>query len=142
MKTVKDFTWKPEMSVEALVDSFGSLGYQAIELNEAVKLLYLGKEEGKLVAILEKIQSIVGTFNVYDKQTKSYRPVEYRDIVILMRAPSATIADYIDILRRLQKIGAEVIFITPHFTRPAMMGMKSRARQVRRRVRELLIPSS
>ena len=32
---------------------------------------------------------------------------------------------YIDILRRLQKIGAEVIFITPHFTRPAMMRMKS-----------------
>ncbi|NQT16567.1 MAG: sulfatase-like hydrolase/transferase [Planctomycetes bacterium] len=32
---------------------------------------------------------------------------------------------YIDILRRLRKIGAEVIFITPHFTRPSMMRMKS-----------------
>ncbi|MCK5172410.1 MAG: UvrD-helicase domain-containing protein, partial [Planctomycetes bacterium] len=49
--------------------------------------------------IAQKIQSIVGTFDVYDKQTKKYRPSEYRDIVILMRAPSATIADYIDILR-------------------------------------------
>jgi rhodanese-related sulfurtransferase/TusA-related sulfurtransferase len=29
------------------------------ELNEAVKLLYLGKEEGKLVAILKKIQPLV-----------------------------------------------------------------------------------
>ncbi|MBW8035111.1 MAG: AAA family ATPase, partial [Planctomycetes bacterium] len=51
------------------------------------------------VLIGEKIRSIIGKFNVYDKQTKNYRPVEYRDIVILMRAPSATIADYIDILR-------------------------------------------
>ena len=49
--------------------------------------------------IAQKIQSIIGTFDVYDKQTKNYRPVEYRDIVILMRAPSATVADYIDILR-------------------------------------------
>jgi arylsulfatase A-like enzyme/lysophospholipase L1-like esterase len=32
---------------------------------------------------------------------------------------------YGDILDRLRKIGAEVIFITPHFTRPAMMGMKT-----------------
>jgi len=32
---VKDFFWKPGMSVEDCVDSFDSLGYQAIELAEA-----------------------------------------------------------------------------------------------------------
>ena len=39
MKKVKDFFYKPEMSVEDCVDSFGSLGYQATELNEAVKVV-------------------------------------------------------------------------------------------------------
>ena len=38
MKKVKDFIWKPSMSVEETVDSFGSLGYQATELSEAVKV--------------------------------------------------------------------------------------------------------
>jgi len=32
---------------------------------------------------------------------------------------------YADILRRLRRVGAEVIFITPHFTMPRMMKMKS-----------------
>jgi deoxyhypusine synthase len=37
---VKDFFWKPCMSVEDCVNSFGSLGYQAIELAEAVKVIF------------------------------------------------------------------------------------------------------
>ena len=49
MKTVKDFIWKPEMSVEDVVDSFGSLGYQAIELNEAVKVVLKMKRSGAKV---------------------------------------------------------------------------------------------
>jgi len=49
MKTVKDFIWKPEMSVEEVVDSFGSLGYQAIELNEAVKVVLKMKRTGAKV---------------------------------------------------------------------------------------------
>ena len=49
MKTVKDFIWKPEMSVEDVVDSFGSLGYQAIELNEAVKVVLKMKRTGAKV---------------------------------------------------------------------------------------------
>ena len=49
MKTVKDFIWKPEMSVEEVVDSFGSLGYQAIELNEAVKVVLKMKRSGAKV---------------------------------------------------------------------------------------------
>lgn len=39
MKVVKDFLWKPDMSVESLVDAFGNLGFQAIELSEAVKVV-------------------------------------------------------------------------------------------------------
>lgn len=39
MKKVKDFLWKPGMSVSSLVDGLGNLGYQAIELNEAVKVV-------------------------------------------------------------------------------------------------------
>ncbi|MDH3353511.1 MAG: deoxyhypusine synthase family protein [Nanoarchaeota archaeon] len=39
MKKVKDFTWKPSMTAEEMVDSFGNLGYQAIELNEASKVV-------------------------------------------------------------------------------------------------------
>ena len=38
MKTVKDFIWKPGMTVNDLVDNFGSLGYQSIELNKASDL--------------------------------------------------------------------------------------------------------
>jgi len=36
MKKVKDFLWKPCMSVSGLVDLFGNIGYQAIELAEGV----------------------------------------------------------------------------------------------------------
>lgn len=46
MKKVKDFFWKPGMSVEECVDSFGSLGYQAIELNEASNVILKMKRSG------------------------------------------------------------------------------------------------
>ena len=46
MKKVKDFLWKPGMTVEECVDSFGSLGYQSIELNEAVKVVLKMKRSG------------------------------------------------------------------------------------------------
>ena len=39
MKKIKDFLWKSDMTVEELVDSFGNLGYQAIELSEATKVV-------------------------------------------------------------------------------------------------------
>jgi deoxyhypusine synthase len=39
MKKVKDLSWKPNMTVEEMVDSFGNLGYQAIELSEAAKVV-------------------------------------------------------------------------------------------------------
>jgi len=46
MKKVKDFLWKPDMTVEELVDSFGNLGYQAIELSEATKVVLKMKRSG------------------------------------------------------------------------------------------------
>ncbi|GAJ19757.1 unnamed protein product, partial [marine sediment metagenome] len=49
MKKVKDFLWKPCMSVEALVDSFGSVGYQATELSEAVNVIMKMKCSGAKV---------------------------------------------------------------------------------------------
>lgn len=39
MKKVKDFLWTPNITVEQLVNQFGNLGYQAIELNEATKIV-------------------------------------------------------------------------------------------------------
>lgn len=42
------------------------------------------KCEARLVS--QKIQELMGSFRVYDNRIKSYRPVEYRDIVILLRS--------------------------------------------------------
>jgi deoxyhypusine synthase len=39
MKKVKDFLWHKNLSVEELVDSFNSLGFQAVELAEAAKII-------------------------------------------------------------------------------------------------------
>ncbi len=45
MKKVKDFLYKPNMTTEEMVDAFGNLGYQAIELNEAQKVFLKMKRE-------------------------------------------------------------------------------------------------
>jgi ATP-dependent helicase/nuclease subunit A len=55
--------------------------------------------------IAQRIRQIVGAasgtaeFAVYDKKTDAYRPVEYRDIVILMRSLSHKAQDYVEMLR-------------------------------------------
>ncbi|MDH4203082.1 MAG: helicase-exonuclease AddAB subunit AddA [Phycisphaerae bacterium] len=55
--------------------------------------------------IARRIQKIVGAqtgrpeFQVYDKKTGTFRDVEYRDIVILMRSLSHKAQDYTEILR-------------------------------------------
>ncbi len=49
MKKVKDFAWRENMTVSELVDSFDSLGYQAIELSEAAKvILKMKKNKAKV----------------------------------------------------------------------------------------------
>jgi len=46
MKKVKDFLWTNNMTVDFLIDKFGSLGYQASELNEASKVILKMKRSG------------------------------------------------------------------------------------------------
>ena len=46
MKKVKDFLWHEDMRVSEIVDSFGSLGYQAVELSEAAKVVLKMKRAG------------------------------------------------------------------------------------------------
>ncbi|MCK5493319.1 MAG: deoxyhypusine synthase family protein [Candidatus Omnitrophica bacterium] len=46
MKKVKDYNWKPNMTVKELVRAFGNLGYQAIELSEAEKVVLKMKRNG------------------------------------------------------------------------------------------------
>lgn len=45
-RIVKDFLWKPGMTVRELVDDFGSLGYQSVELNKASDVVMKMKQEG------------------------------------------------------------------------------------------------
>ena len=49
MKKIKDFLWKQGMSVEDLVAGFGSLGFQATELSEAVEIIMKMKKVGSKV---------------------------------------------------------------------------------------------
>ncbi len=49
MRKVKDFLWKPGMSVEELVDNFSSLGYQSTELNQAVEVILKMKQSGSKI---------------------------------------------------------------------------------------------
>jgi len=55
--------------------------------------------------IAQRIKQMVGEeigqaeFEIYDKQLDRKRPVEYRDIVILMRSPAKRVNDYVDVLR-------------------------------------------
>ncbi len=49
MKKVKDFLWHDGMRVSELVESFGSLGYQAVELAEASKVVLKMKKSGAKV---------------------------------------------------------------------------------------------
>lgn len=46
MRKVKDFLWKPGMTVEECVDKFGNLGYQAVELNAAAEVILKMKRSG------------------------------------------------------------------------------------------------
>ena len=46
MRKVKDFIWHEGMKVEECVDLFGSLGYQAVELNAAVDVVLKMKRSG------------------------------------------------------------------------------------------------
>ncbi|MHA1987352.1 MAG: FAD-dependent oxidoreductase [Promethearchaeota archaeon] len=59
IKSLEDLPENKKLKVYATDPGFKSSVEAYSELNEAVKLLYVGKEEGKLVAIIEKSQPIV-----------------------------------------------------------------------------------
>jgi len=46
MRKIKDFQWKPNMTVKELVDDFAGLGYQSIELNAAKEVVVKMKRTG------------------------------------------------------------------------------------------------
>lgn len=46
MKKIKDFIWKPEMTVSELVDKFQGLGYQSLELHAAKQVVVKMKRSG------------------------------------------------------------------------------------------------
>ncbi len=55
--------------------------------------------------IAQRIRQIVGVesgkaeFEIYDKQQDKLRPVQYGDIVILLRSPATRVNDYVEVLR-------------------------------------------
>jgi ATP-dependent helicase/nuclease subunit A len=73
------------------------------ESNPAFDAITASQRQAAFIA--RRIQQIVGAdtgtpeFEVMDKHTHRMRPVEYRDIVILMRALSHRAAEYIELLR-------------------------------------------
>lgn len=49
MKKVRDFNWKPAMTVEELSENLGSVGYQAVEIKEAVNSILKMKHSGSKI---------------------------------------------------------------------------------------------
>jgi len=65
----------------------------------------LSSRQRQAVAIAKKIGKMVASngegakFRIKDKNTGNLRPIEYRDIVILLRSPAQRVNDYIEILQ-------------------------------------------
>ena len=69
------------------------------EDDEDVEELHLEKAEIEATFLANKIQELLkSNYNVYDKKQKTYRKVEYKDIVILLRATSVVAPVYEKIL--------------------------------------------
>ena len=72
--------------------------------SEKSKKLY-SKRRRQVAMIARRIRQMVGAdtsageFKIFDKQIETERPVEYRDIVILMRSPYKRANDYAEVLR-------------------------------------------
>ena len=73
------------------------------EAAEGVGLVHARHRQGAMIA--QRIRRIVGAdtgqpeFQIHDSETDSFRNVEYRDIVILMRSLAKKANDYVEILR-------------------------------------------
>ena len=65
------------------------------EEDEEAEDLHLEKAEIEAIFVANKIQELLkSNYQVYDKKQKTYRKVEYKDIVILLRATSAVAPIY------------------------------------------------
>ncbi|MCK4752205.1 MAG: helicase-exonuclease AddAB subunit AddA [Planctomycetes bacterium] len=79
-------------------------GKSTDESDEETPGVYTGRQRQAMM-IAERIKQMVASetgkaeFQIYDKQQDEKRPVEYRDIVILMRSPSVKVNEYVEILR-------------------------------------------
>jgi ATP-dependent helicase/nuclease subunit A len=65
----------------------------------------VSSRQRQAIMIAQRIRQIVGAetgkpeFQIYDKQERQFRDVEYRDIVILMRSLAKKANDYVEVLR-------------------------------------------
>ncbi|MHC4060048.1 MAG: helicase-exonuclease AddAB subunit AddA [Planctomycetota bacterium] len=65
----------------------------------------ISSRQHQAMMIARRIRRMVGAengraeFEIFDKQQDRFRPVEYRDIVILMRSLAAKAGDYVELLR-------------------------------------------
>jgi NADPH-dependent 2,4-dienoyl-CoA reductase/sulfur reductase-like enzyme/rhodanese-related sulfurtransferase/TusA-related sulfurtransferase len=71
IKSLDDLPENKKLKVYATDPGFKSSVEAYSELNEAVKLLHLGKQEGKLVAILEKVKPIVDVVVPIKKKSRT-----------------------------------------------------------------------
>ena len=94
---VKDFTWKPNMTVNELVDSFGNLGYQAIELSEAAKVVLKMKKSLNNISESDCIDYIKEV--VYNKKDNNITLNVYNNSFVLkLRQDYVFSGDLFDLL--------------------------------------------
>jgi ATP-dependent helicase/nuclease subunit A len=81
----------------------GSGGEEEAEAGEDIGLVHGRHRQAAMIA--QRIRQMVGAdtgqaeFQIHDTETDSFRNVEYRDIVILMRSLARKANDYVEILR-------------------------------------------
>ncbi len=75
------------------------------EIDELKTLGVVSPRQRQAMMIARRIKEMVGgdtgkaEFEIFDKQLQKKRPVDYRDIVILMRSPANKAEDYVEVLQ-------------------------------------------
>jgi len=84
-------------------ETLGDAGGDSCEGNRQLAVVTARQRQAAIIA--QRIRRMVGAasgqaeFHILDPEKNTYRPVEYRDIVILMRSPARRVNDYIEVLR-------------------------------------------
>ncbi len=68
---------------------------------EEEKTVALSAREMEAYAVARRIREIVGKERIWDKETESYRPVQYGDIVILLRTVSGWANVFAEVLKQM-----------------------------------------